>query len=178
VVPGSNRGLLPRPCIENQTDVDGIAGEQQRNREPSNNHQVRGGHNFPTTRAICRTQDRIRATGSSFGCGRRQVWGLTAQVELANLLFAQGKRRGSGKNVSGLSGCLLETRPRSEMKGSTESTAARNLKVVRAEAVRLGFVSQQLSTRRPKSKRCPTNPQLRERTSRSLKKKQPPKDSF
>jgi hypothetical protein len=56
--------------------------------------------------------------------------------------------------------------------------AARNRNVVRAEAVRSGFVSQQLEARLAEAEIEKMSNKPARRTSRSLKKKQPPKDSF
>jgi hypothetical protein len=96
VLPGSNRGLLPRPCIEtgrhpgcSQTDVDGIARDQQRNREPSNNHQVRAGHNsLPGRRFAARKIEFEQLAAASAAAGDK--FGISlSQVELAKVLFAQ-----------------------------------------------------------------------------------------
>ena len=56
--------------------------------------------------------------------------------------------------------------------------AARNRNVVHAEAVRSGFVSQQLEARLAEAEIEKMSNKPARRTSQSLKKKQPPKDSF
>jgi hypothetical protein len=177
VVPGSNRGLLPRPGIEKE----GILAAAKRMLTESLAISKEIGSRQTTTRFELATipyhegdlpharsnssnwqQLRLRAE-TSLGSHCPKSNSQTCCSRRGNVAAAE-KMYQDSLAVSG--------RPGEHRRQEFESCARRGC------AFRFCFAAAKYASRRPKSKRCPTNPQLRERTSRSLKKKQPPKDSF